>query len=136
MMKILGLFALSSSFAFGKSLKFEEIQHSQITVSPDLVGIYVDGDQVFETPYNSNYLIQSSYLENPKKGEFPFGNSESDTAGTIRREFPKGIKKGYWYGISSFQQNLLMMEGLKKKVAFYNRKKQKFTLYSDIILDL
>lgn len=135
-LSMLSLILLSPSKLFGNALKFESIQHSQVTVSPDIVGVLAYRDRVYETPFNNNYLISSAYNPKPKKDGFAFGDKYSDTAGTDRIIFPKHIKKGYWHGLASYGENILLMEGRKKKILRFKPETKRFIGYSEIILDL
>ena len=122
------IFSLWFELLSAKPLKFEKIQHSQITLSPDTVGVLPLGKTVYETPYFDKYIVESSYKPHPGPKEYPFGDRDSDTAGAYRHPFPKDIKKGYWHWLAPFgQTQLIMLEARKKKVAIFNRKQKEIS---------
>lgn len=137
-MKYLLIFILfNTSVLQGKILEFDKIQHSQIAISGHISSLYRSGNQLFTSPYYSDFFIRSQYIESPKAEEFPFGDKFNDTAGSERIALPDSIKrKRYWTGIAPYQEGLILLEGHRKRVISYQIPSKMFSDFKDIILDI
>ncbi|SMF33451.1 hypothetical protein [Pseudobacteriovorax antillogorgiicola] len=127
---------VSYSTARAKPLSFTKIQHSQVTVTKDVVGLWRSKGEILATPYFDNFMIKSQYNPNPGPQGYAFGNRDSDTAGAERILFPKSVVRGYWHWLAPFRDRFIMIEARKKRVAMVSVKDGRVTEYSDIILDL
>ncbi len=130
-----GLLILCGTFsALGKTLKFDDIQHSQITLVRGVTSLYLKNNILYETGDFADFYIRSQYKPNPGPHQLPFGTIRNETDFTTRVKLPQRVSKGYWRGVVPFKKYLLMLEGRKMKVIL-DLNGQGFSLFSSIVVD-
>lgn len=125
-----GLLLLLSGSTLGKTLKFEDIQHAQITLVEGVSSLYLHKDTLLETGHYEDFFIEARYRN--EKGALPFGTLKNETDFTERIKLPE---KGYWRGVVPYDNFLLVLEGQEMKVTL-RLKNGEYSLYNNVIVDL
>ena len=135
MRKLVGMICLVlAGNANSSTLEFKKITHSQISLTKEISSVFRIENKLYQTSHFNNFVMKVLYNPKPGPNELPFGSLRNDTDNMERIVLPKRIGSGYWRGIVPFKNNLMLLEGRKKKVLVYYGK-DNFSIFSDIIID-